>query len=77
MTKAALVRYRIVRARPNAGDEELSSIEYNRMETICYLGTLAAAAASHHFFELTIEDAASDAFLCASKCSRESYVASL
>jgi hypothetical protein len=50
MTKAALVRYRIVRARPNAGDEELSSIEYNRMETICYLGTLAAATASHHFF---------------------------
>jgi hypothetical protein len=56
MTKAGLVRYRIVRARPNAGDEELSSIEYNRMETICYLGTLAAATASHHFFELTIDD---------------------
>jgi hypothetical protein len=56
MTKAALVRYRIVRARPSAGDGELPSIEYNRMETICYLGTLAAAAASHHFFELTIDD---------------------
>lgn len=40
MTKAGLVRYRIVRARLIADGEELSRIEYNRMETICYLGTL-------------------------------------
>jgi hypothetical protein len=56
MTKAALVRYRIVRARPSAGDGEVPSIEYNRMETICYLGTLLRLQRRSAIFELTIED---------------------